>query len=150
MPSSCFAGKTLEVNLSNRRIDTKRTSEIDGGFLGGRGLNQSLLLDYQVEGISPFEDQSFIIFGSGRLVGTGAPCAARMNIDSKNVLTGGIGSSNTGGRFPGELKYAGFDHIVISGKSDEPVYLWINDDEVVLIEPLSEFYFRTFEIIQRR
>jgi aldehyde:ferredoxin oxidoreductase len=120
----------LEVNLSDRRIDTKRTSEIDGGFLGGRGLNQSLLLDYQVEGISPFEPQSFIIFGSGRLVGTGAPCAARMNIDSKNVLTGGIGSSNTGGKFPGELKRAGFDHIVISGKSEEPVYLWINDDEV--------------------
>jgi aldehyde:ferredoxin oxidoreductase len=120
----------LEVNLSDRRIDTKRTSEIDGGFLGGRGLNQSLLLDYQVEGILPFEPQSFIIFGPGRLVGTGAPCAARMNIDSKNVLTGGIGSSNTGGKFPGELKCAGFDHIVISGKSEEPVYLWINDDKV--------------------
>jgi aldehyde:ferredoxin oxidoreductase len=120
----------LEVNLSDRRIDTKRTSEIDGGFLGGRGLNQSLLLDYQVERILPFEPQSFIIFGPGRLVGTGAPCAARMNIDSKNVLTVGIGSSNTGGKFPGELKCAGFDHIVISGKSEEPVYLWINDDKV--------------------
>jgi aldehyde:ferredoxin oxidoreductase len=53
-----------------------------------------------------------------------------MNIDSKNVLTGGIGSSNTGGKFPGELKCAGFDHIVVSGKSEEPVYLWINDDKV--------------------
>ena len=151
MPSPCFAGKTLEVNLSDRRIDIKRTSEIDGGFLGGRGLNQSLLLDYQVEGISPLEPQSFIIFGPGRLVGTGAPCAARMNIDSKNVLTGGIGSSNTGGKFPGELKCAGFDHIVISGKSEEPVYLWINDDEVEIrdAKPLwGKLIFETGEMLR--
>ena len=130
MSDYCFAGKILGVNLSDRRIEIKKTNEIDGGFLGGRGLNQSLLLDYQEEGISPFDHKSFIIFGSGRLVGTGAPCAVRMNIDSKNVFTGGIGSSNTGGKFARELKFAGFDHIVVSGKSEEPVYLWISDNEV--------------------
>jgi len=130
MPGYCFAGKTLEVNLSDRRVETRRTDEIDGGFLGGRGLNQSLLLHYQEEEISPFDPKSFIIFGAGRLVGTGAPCAVRMNIDSKNVFTGGIGSSNVGGRFARELKFAGYDHILISGESQEPVYLWISNEEV--------------------
>jgi aldehyde:ferredoxin oxidoreductase len=130
MSNYCFAGKVLYVDLSERRIDIKKIDEIDCSFLGGRGLNQSLLLDYQKEFLSPFDGNNLIIFGSGRLVGTEAPCATRMNIDSKNVFTGGIGSSNVGGRFPSELKFAGFDHVVISGKSEKPVYLWIRDEKV--------------------
>lgn len=130
MSDYCFAGKILYIDLSERRIEIKRTNEIDSGFLGGRGLNQSILLDDQEERISPFDQNNLLVFGAGRLVGTRAPCAVRMNIDSQNVFTGGIGSSNVGGRFGKELKSAGFDHIVISGKSDKPVYLWISKDKV--------------------
>lgn len=125
-----FAGKTLYVDLSRRRIEIRRTHEIDSGFLGGRGFNQSILLDGQKEMISPFDQNNLLVFGAGRLVGTGAPSAVRMNVDSKNVFTGGIGSANMGGRFAKELKSAGFDHVVICGKSEDPVYLWIHHDQV--------------------
>jgi aldehyde:ferredoxin oxidoreductase len=128
MSEYCFAGKSLFVDLSARSIDTKRTKEIESGFLGGRGLNQSILLDQQKDGTQPFDEDNTIIFGSGRLVGTGTPSAVRLNIDSKNVFTGGIGSSNVGGKFATELKNAGFDHIVISGKSKRPVFLWVSND----------------------
>jgi aldehyde:ferredoxin oxidoreductase len=130
MSDYCFAGKILYVDLSERRIEIKRTQEIDSGFLGGRGLNQSILLDGQKEMISPFDQNNLLVFGAGRLVGTGAPSAVRMNVDSRNLFTGGIGSANVGGRFARELKSAGFDHIVISGKSDQPVYLWVSNDKV--------------------
>jgi aldehyde:ferredoxin oxidoreductase len=109
MSDYCFAGKILYVDLSERRIEIKRTQEIDSGFLGGRGLNQSILLDGQKEMISPFDQNNLLVFGAGRLVGTGAPSAVRMNVDSRNLFTGGIGSANVGGRFARELKSAGFD-----------------------------------------
>lgn len=151
MSDYCFAGKILYIDLSERHIEIKKIDEIDSGFLGGRGLNQSILLDYQKEVLSSFDSNNSIIFGSGRLVGTGAPCATRMNIDSKNVFTGGIGSSNVGGRFPSELKFAGFDHIVISGKSDKPVYLWIHDDKVEIrdAKPFwGKLIFETFSMLK--
>lgn len=132
MSDYCFAGKIIQADLSDGRVEIRRTNEFDSGFWGGRGFNQSLLLDFQREGVSPFDPESVIIFGAGRLVGTGAPCAVRLNIDSQNVFTGGIGSSNLGGRFARELKLAGFDHVIVSGKSEEPVYLWIDNDEVEL------------------
>ena len=151
MSDYCFAGKILYIDLSERHIEIKKIDEIDSGFLGGRGLNQSILLDYQKEVLSSFDSNNSIIFGSGRLVGTGAPCATRMNIDSKNVFTGGIGSSNVGGQFPSELKFAGFDHIVISGKSDKPVYLWIHDDKVEIrdAKPFwGKLIFETFSMLK--
>ncbi len=130
MLGHCFAGKSLYVDLTERQVEIKRTQDVENGFLGGRGLNQSLLLDEQGEGTSPFDENTPLIFGAGRLVGTGAPCASRMNIDSKNVFTGGIGSSNLGGSIAAALKAAGVDHVFIKGKSEKPVYLWVSTDRV--------------------
>jgi aldehyde:ferredoxin oxidoreductase len=65
-------------------------------------------------------------------VGTPVPGAARLNVDSKNAFTSGIGSGNCGGWFAAELKFAGYDSIVIHGKAREPVYVWIEDDKISL------------------
>ena len=70
-----------------------------------------------------------IIFGAGCLVGTMVPGANRVSIETKNAWTGGKGSANFGGHFGPELKYAGFDHVVIMGRAEKPAYLWICDGQ---------------------
>ena len=68
-----------------------------------------------------------LIIGTGALIGTSAPGACRTNIDTINVFNNAKGSANLGGHFSPELKYSGFDQVIITGKSEKPVYLWISD-----------------------
>ena len=82
--------------------------------------------------VTPFDPANLICFGAGALTGTLVPGAARLSIDSKNAFTAGIGSGNAGGWFAAELKYAGYDNIIIRGKAKEPVYLCIEDDKVII------------------
>ncbi len=124
------AGKILRVNLSNGKISTEPTSKYAEKFLGGRGINQWILFKETGPDISALDPACPIIFGTGVLVGTPAPGACRYNVDSRNYLTGGIGSANSGGHLSPELKFAGYDHVVITGRRREPCYLWINDDDV--------------------
>ena len=139
MSHYCFAGKIAVVDLSTQDIQIEDTCNYENGFLGGRGLNQHLLMELEKEVLSPFDSQSVILFGSGRLVGTGVPGAVRLNVDSRNVFTGGIGSSNMGGDFSNALKSAGFDIIAITGKSEKPVYLFI-EDATVEIRDATQFW----------
>ncbi|GAH94141.1 unnamed protein product, partial [marine sediment metagenome] len=77
-----------------------------------------------------YDPQNLLTFGVGVLVGTLAPGACRVSVDSKNVFNNGIGSANVGGFFGAEIKFAGFDNIIISGKAKNPVYLWICNKNV--------------------
>jgi len=124
------AGKILRVNLSNGKITTEPTMRYAKNFLGGRGINQWILYKEVKPGIWPFDPANRLIFGTGVFVGTPAPTAGRLSIDSKNVYTGGIGSANSGGHFGPELKFAGYDNLVVQGRSRNPCYLWIDDDEI--------------------
>lgn len=72
------------------------------------------------------------MFGTGPLTGTAVPITGRLTITSKSPATNLYVKSSSGGRFAGELKFAGYDHIVLMGASKKPVYLWINDDTVEL------------------
>ena len=125
-----YAGNILRVDLNTSDYSLERTDSYVPKFLGGRGVNQALLFKELPSGVTPFEPANKICFGAGTLVGTLVPGASRLNVDSINVLTGGIGSGSAGGWFASELKFAGFDHIVIQGKAESPVYLWIEDDTV--------------------
>lgn len=124
------AGKILWVNLSTRKICFESTSNYMDKFLGGRGINQWILFRETSPDIYAFDPACPIIFGTGVLVGTLAPGACRYNVDSRNCMTGGIGSGNSGGHFGPELKFAGYDNIVIIGRRREPCYLWINDSNI--------------------
>ena len=126
------AGKILHIDLTTSRVRTEPTSNYTSRFPGGRGINQWILLNELDPRVTPFDPENIICFGAGALTGTLAPGAARLNIDSKNVMTGGIGSGNAGGWFAAELKYAGYDNIVVRGKAEKPVYIWIEDDRVSL------------------
>ena len=122
-------GKILFVDLTAetcRSVD----AEPEPDFLGGRGVNQRLLFDLQTPGRDNMDPENPIIFGAGPLVGTLVPGACRLAVDFRNLITGGVGSANLGGHFAAEMKYAGFDHIVIQGRARRPVYLFVTDETV--------------------
>lgn len=127
-----YAGSILRVDLTTSKYLLEPIDNFVPKFLGGRGLNQWLLLKQIRPWATPFEPANMICYGAGPLVGTLAPGASRLNVDSKNALTAGIGSGNVGGWFASELKFAGYDAVVIEGRAREPVYLYIEDDKISL------------------
>lgn len=127
-----LAGKILRVDLSSGKIQVGETEGSARRFLGGRAVNSFILLDELGEETKWSDAENLLIFGVGALAGTVAPGACRTSIETKNVFNNGKGSANVGGHFGPELKYAGFDHVVISGKSDRPVYLLIRGGKAEL------------------
>jgi len=124
--SSGWAGRLLRVNLTEMRCEIE---PIDPylSFLGGRGLSDWILFEESPHDIQPTDPQSVIALGAGPLVGMLAPGASRLNVSTKSVLTHGISTANVGGHFGAELKYAGFDQIVIQGKASYPMFLWVHN-----------------------
>ena len=117
-------GCLLRVDLTKGSLRVQESDPYMGEYLGGRGMGQKMLLDMMSPGIGALDPESVLIFAAGPLTGTLAPGSGRLSISGKNVLTGGVGSSNVGGHFGPELKYAGFDSIVVEGKSAHQVYLF--------------------------
>lgn len=129
MLPNAYTRKLIRVDLSNKKILVEDLQEsLIKEFLGGRGINIKLLYDEVSAKIRPLDPENGIIIGVGPLSGTLAPTAGRCQCTTKSALTGILGDSNVGGHFGAELKFAGYDHIAISGKSDKPVYLVINND----------------------
>jgi len=128
-----YGGNILRVNLTDGTIRRHPTEErLARAFLGGRGLNVKRLWDElpaHTDGLSP---DNMLIFGVGPLVGTLFPGGARFNVSAMSPQTGILGDSNAGGFFGPELKFAGYDQLIIQGRADHPVYLWIKDDVVEL------------------
>jgi len=150
--SGGLAGKILRVNLSSKEISTEDTEKYARRFIGGRTINSFILLNEMAPGTKWSDPENILIFGVGCLVGTLAPGACRVSVDTKNVFTGGKGSANGGGHFGAELKYAGFDHVVITGKAQKPVYLWIHDGDVEIRDASSVWgktTYETEEILQK-
>lgn len=127
-----YAGKILRVDLSTGRFSTEPTSQYTDQWFGGRGINIRILYDELRPWVTPYEPANRIVLGAGPLCGTLAPGSCRLDIASKNPFTKGLGTSNVGGFFAPELRYAGFDHVVITGRANKPVYLWIKDSHVEL------------------
>lgn len=123
-----WRGKILRVNLTKGIVhEEKLDPQVAKDYIGGRGLGIWLLnkeLDPQCDPLSP---ANIMVMATGPLTGTGAPTGARYSVMTKSPLSGGITCSNSGGKFPTELKRSGFDAIVVEGRSEKPVYLWVND-----------------------
>lgn len=124
-----YAGKILFVDLSQKK---NWVESVDPylPFIGGRGINQWLLFKLVDKNVSPLDPENVLILGAGPMNGTLVPGSGRLSIEFKNFITGGIGSANCGGRFSAEMKYAGYDHIVIQGRAESPIYLFIQDEQV--------------------
>ncbi len=128
-----FGGGILRVDLSHHAIVTHPTEPaLARRFLGGRGLNVKRLYDEvptHTDGLAP---ENKVIFGVGPLVGSLFPGSSRFNVSGMSPQTGILGDSNAGGFFGPELKFAGYDQLIIEGRAEHPVYLLIHDDRVEL------------------
>lgn len=128
-----WAGKVLRVDLSERKISTEDTIERYKDYLGGTGIGYKVLWDEVRSGTKPFDPENKIIFGVGPLAGTGAPCNGRTAVTTLWPTcwpTPLVASGHMGGHFAAELKYAGYDAVIIEGKADRPVWLSVMDGKV--------------------
>ncbi len=126
-----YQGKVLRVNLTDAKV-TKESLDYEQAklFLGGRGLGGKFICDEIPEGVDPLSEQNKVIIATGILTGTTAPTAGRYMVVTKSPLNHTIASSNSGGFWGSELKFAGYDMIIIEGKSEKPVYLYIHNEQV--------------------
>ncbi len=126
-----WAGTELEIDLSQGKIEKK---EIDRKsyetYLGPRGTDLKKLWDRVPPEVGAFSPDNLLMVSAGILDGTIVPGANRTTITFKSPVTDLLAYTDMGGYFGPELKYAGYDTIVITGKSPTPVYIWISDDTV--------------------
>lgn len=123
-----YAGQILYVDLTDGSMKKRPLDrDVALNYIGGRGFSSRILLDELKPLVDPFSPDNRVILATGPLNGTPAPSASRLIVAAKSPLTRGIGDASSGGYWAPELKYAGFDAIVLQGKSKEPVYLWVED-----------------------
>ena len=124
-------GKILRLNLSNESYAVEEPGEKFYRTYGGGGsLACYYLLQERPAGIDPLDPQNLLVFSTGPLVGTNIPGDSRFTIASISPLTGSYGESQAGGWWGPELKRAGYDAILVEGRANRPVYIWISDKEV--------------------
>jgi aldehyde:ferredoxin oxidoreductase len=130
---SGYCGRVLRVNLTTSSIRTEPLDRAAAGrFIGGRGLGTYFLrkeVDPRVDALSPANK---LFLATGPATGSSVPASGRFMVVTKSPLTGTVASSNSGGWWGPELKFAGFDMIVLEGKSAKPVYLSIHDGQASL------------------
>lgn len=128
-----YTGKILRIDLTK---GVSRVTELERalarGFLGGRGFNVKRMYDEIPPGTDPLGPLNKLYFATGPLVGTSFPTASRFNVSAKSPQTGILGDTNAGGHFASEMKYAGYDQIVLEGRSSKPVYVHVSDGDVEL------------------
>ena len=123
--------KIAYINLSTGKIETRPIPmEIRKKFLGGRGLDAYLLYNHAPQGCDPLGPDNPLMISGGILTATCASATARTHIMAKSPLTGLLGSANMGGFFAPEMAWAGFHHLVITGKAKSPVYIWIHNGRI--------------------
>ncbi len=124
-------GKVLRVNLTNGTVTKEDVSaELSKAYIGGRGLGGKMLTDEIPAGIDALSPENKLFFVTGPLTATAAPTGGRYMVVTKSPLNDVITSSNSGGFWGAELKFAGYDMLVVEGKAAEPVYISIKDDSV--------------------
>jgi aldehyde:ferredoxin oxidoreductase len=128
-----WTGKLLRVDLSNGQIKSDNIpQEWLREYLGGRGLAARYLYEEMDPTVDPLSPENKLIFATGPLTGTPVPCGARYMVVTKGALTNAITTSNSGGHWGPELKFAGYDLVILEGRAARPSYLFIYDDRVEL------------------
>ena len=128
-----WAGKILRVNLTTGEITTQDDEKYHK-YIGGMGMAYRIMYEEAPMELDPYDEKALVIFGVGPLTGAGVPCSGRMNVTFRSTWSKGhsIIDAHMGGHIGSMLKYAGYDGIVISGISEKPVYLRIEDGAVSL------------------
>lgn len=132
-----WAGKILMIDLSSGNMETVPTSHYAERFIGGIGTASKIIWDKMEAEAGALDPDNLLIFSTGPLTGTGAPTSGRFELMAKSPITyprEAVTRSGMGGMWGPELKFAGFDALVLYGKSEEPVYLWIEDGKAEIRE----------------
>jgi aldehyde:ferredoxin oxidoreductase len=131
-----YAGRVLRVNLSIGKITMEKLDEETAKkYIGGIGLGMKLWLANSKAGVDPFNPENPLVLAVGPVSGTMFPTGGNGHaFISKSPETGGVGEAVSHGTFGAEIKRAGYDAIILTGKAERPVYLWIDDDSVQLLD----------------
>lgn len=128
-----YCNCVLRINLTNGQI-SKEELNLDWTkrFFGGKGLGIKYLYEELAPKVDPLSPENKLILMTGPFTGTVVPCSGKLSIVTKSPANGTILDCSIGGSIAGELKYAGYDAVILEGKAPSPVYLKIQDDEVRL------------------
>lgn len=141
-----YTGKILRIDLSTQKTQIESTSkELARHFIGGTGYASHLLYHELAKGTDPLGPQNKLIFCTGPVTGTIWPTAGRMAIVGKSPLTGIWGESHVGGHLGPEIKYAGYDFIIVEGQAKNPTLLSIVDEAIEFHPGTSYWGFRTLK-----
>jgi aldehyde:ferredoxin oxidoreductase len=128
-----YHGKILHVDLTNRSLETEEPGEqFYRRYMGGSAMGMVYLLRNTPPGADPVGPENTLCLMDSVVTGMPISGQSRMTATAKSPLSGLAGDSQSGGFWPAELKNAGFDGMVIRGRSEEPVYLWVHDGEAEL------------------
>lgn len=148
-----YGGRVLRIDLSERRY---RIEELEPSWIkpviGGRAANSKRLFEELDTDCDPLGPQNILIFGVGPLTGSLLPASAYYTVSAKSPLTGILGDSAAGGQFAAEMKLTGFDQIIITGKSDNLLYLMVSESGVEFVDCLElagKTIIQTTEAIRR-
>ena len=126
-----FSGKIIRIDLAKKNITIEEPGEkFFRKYLGGRGLIAHYLLKEIPKGAEPLSEENVLIFSASVLTGAPVPGFGRQSVGAKSPLTGLYGESESGGFWGPELKFAGYEAIIVEGKASSPVYIYINDDTI--------------------
>jgi aldehyde:ferredoxin oxidoreductase len=131
-----YAGKVLYINLTTGKTQTEKLDEETAKkYIGGIGLGMILWLSNSKAGVDPFSAENPLVLSLGPVSGTMFPTGGNGHaFISKSPATGAVGEAVSHGTFGAELKRAGYDAVVITGKAEKPVYLWIDDESVQILD----------------
>lgn len=139
-----------QIDLSKGEIRSFDTPlEVVKAYLGGRGLNMYYLYKYLKPRIDPFSPDNVLIFGTGLLTATGVPNSGRFNISAKSPESTVLADSNCGGFFGPELRFAGVDRLIITGRAEKPAYLYVEDGKVEVRDATPYWGLNTLEVQKR-
>src|SRR3990170_711423 len=128
-----WRGRVLRVNLTTGTLKEETLDpKVARDYIGGRGLGIYYLNREMDPRIDPFSPENMFIMAVGPLTGTRAPTGSRYMVMTKSPLTGSVTCSNSGGKFPKEMKKSGFDAFIFTGRSEKPVYLWVDNGKYEL------------------
>jgi aldehyde:ferredoxin oxidoreductase len=148
MPNG-YNGKILHVDLTEGTLTIEEPVEaFYRKYMGGSAMGMYYILRDMPKGADPVGPDNVLTLMTGVTTGAAISGQSRINANAKSPISGGIGDSQSGGFFPAELKFAGIDGLVIKGKSDKPVYLWIKDGEFELRDAAHLLGLKTGEVEQ--
>jgi len=144
-----YMGKILRIDLSRETSRVEELRDEDIAFLGGSGLAAKIIFEEVDPKTDPLGEFNKLVIMTGPLTGTIVPGSSRFTIAAKSPLTDAWGETHLGGFFGPELKFAGYDGVIIQGKASSAVYIRISDDEVEIMDASSLWGLETSETEKR-